>query len=213
MNLYIYPLLEGKMKRSLMIFLVAIFIVPLVFGGCSKKNNSEDIIYSLKDMDSYTCDVNIDFKNDRQVISTNGKQYYDKNIGYRFDLGSDRIFTYKNNSIYVNDIKNGCKYTTDMDFDSVYKLTFINEYIGLLYTNEQIKTDIKTKDNIQYLAISLVIPGGNRNMNNAELLVDMNTNLPEYLTIFDEKHNEKLSVQYSNFKADVKISSDIFRTQ
>lgn len=201
------------MKRSLIILLTVMFSSLLVLGGCTKKSSSEDIIYALKNMDSYTCDVNIDFKNDRQVVSNSGKQYYDKNIGYRFDLGSDRTFTYKSNSIYVNDIKNGSRYTTDMDFDSVYKLTFINEYIGLLYTDEQIKTSIKTKDNIKYLSISLLIPGGNRNMQTAELLVDMNTNLPEYLSIYDEKGNEKLNVTYTNFKADAQISSEIFKTQ
>jgi len=200
------------MKRSLMIFVVVMVSISAIFVGCSKKSSSEDIIYALKNMDSYTCDVNIDSKNDRQVVSNSGKQYYDKNVGYKFDLGSDRTFTYKNNSIYVNDIKNGSKYTTDMDFDSVYKLTFINEYIGLLYTDEQIKTSIKTKDNVQYVAINLLIPTGNRNMNTAELLVEMNTNLPKYLTIYDEKGNEKLKVTYSNFKPDVQISSEIFKT-
>lgn len=200
------------MKRSLMIFVVVMVSISAIFVGCSKKSSSEDIIYALKNMDSYTCDVNIDSKNDRQVVSNSGKQYYDKNVGYKFDLGSDRTFTYKNNSIYVNDIKNGSKYTTDMDFDSVYKLTFINEYIGLLYTDEQIKTSIKTKDNVQYVAINLLIPTGNRNMNTAELLVEMNTNLPKYLTIYDEKGNEKLNVTYLNFKPDVQISSEIFKT-
>ena len=189
------------------------FSISLVVGGCAKKSSSEEIIYSLKNIDSYTCDVNIDFKNDRQVISNSGKQYYDKNVGYRFDLGSDRTFTYKSNSIYVNDIKNGSRYTTDMDFDSVYKLTFINEYIGLLYNDEQIKTSIKTKDNIQYLAISLLIPGGNRNMKTAELFVETKTNLPEYLIIYDEKGNEKLNATYTNFKPDAQISSEIFKTQ
>lgn len=200
------------MKRSLMIFVIVMVSISAIFVGCSKKSSSEDIIYALKNMDSYTCDVNIDSKNDRQVVSNSGKQYYDKNVGYKFDLGSDRTFTYKNNSIYVNDIKNGSKYTTDMDFDSVYKLTFINEYIGLLYTDEQIKTSIKTKDNVQYVAINLLIPTGNRNMNTEELLVEMNTNLPKYLTIYDEKGNEKLNVTYSNFKPDVQISSEIFKT-
>ena len=43
--------------------------------------------------------------------------------------------------------------------------------------------------------------------------MDKNTNFPEYLTIYDEKGNEKLNVTYSNFRADAQVSSDIFKTE
>ena len=90
------------------------------------------------------------------------------------------MFIYKtDDNIYISDKNNGTKYVQSKDFDEVLKLSFIGEYIGLLYTNEEIKYVIKNINDIEYTVIDLFIPGSNKNINNALLYVNTKSMIPE----------------------------------
>jgi outer membrane lipoprotein-sorting protein len=204
------------MKNKLLsAVLSAIFIFLLIgLAGCGKKNRTpEEITCYLKDLNSYSSIVNMHIKNDRQTIDYELKQYYQKDLGYRLELGQDRIMVYKDDKIYINDLKSGFKYNTDKNFDELFRLSFIGEYIELLYTNEKIKYKNKKLEGIDYLSIELLIPGGNKNIDNAVLYINTDTNLPSRLYIFDVKGNEKVEVIYKDFIPNDEVKKDLFKIE
>ncbi|MBC2579563.1 hypothetical protein HGI79_04440 [Clostridium sp. DJ247] len=152
-------------------------------------------------------------ENDKQVVNYNGKQAYSKKYGQRLDLEKNRILIYKENKIYVKDIHNGFNYDTDKDFDSVFKQSFIGEYINLIYTNEKIKTFYKNIDNNEFQVIELDIPGNNKNIDKAELYINATGFTPKYLYIYDNKNRKKITVEYSNFAANTELDKELFNVE
>lgn len=201
------------MKIKLLILtIVSFFLFSLLLGCGNKENNSEKVINDFKNLDSYSCSIDMKIVNDKQVIDYKGKQFYDKKYGYRFELENNRVMVYKNNSIFVKDLKNGFKYSTDKSFDSVFKLSFIGEYIGLIYTNEKINISLKNINNEKYQIIHLDIPGNNKNISKSDLYVNIKTEKPRYLTIYDSNNREKIKVEYSDFNFNPELNKDLFDT-
>lgn len=193
-------------------FLPAILIFLSVFLCSCKgsKNNPEKVIYFLKDIKSYSCNLQITTINDKQRITTIAKQLYSNKYGYRFEINNERVLLYIGDKIYVEDLNNKCSYVSDRSFDSLYSLSFIGEYIGMLYTNEEIKNTFKTENKINYQIISLTIPGNNRNLDSAELYVNLENNIPERLIIYNRNKKEKVEILYENFIVNPKINEEIF---
>ena len=134
------------MKKRLLIFSILLLVLTItLLTSCNKKpKNTNDILTFLKNMESYTTDMNMDIKNDKQTINYNAKQSYLRGGGYKLELNNSRVFIYKtDDNIYIRDKNNGTNYVQSKDFDEVLKLSFIGEYIGLLYTNEEIKYAVK----------------------------------------------------------------------
>lgn len=187
------------------------FIFLILLAGCGKNvRDTEKTIDYLKNLDSYSCDISMKIQNDKQIINYNGKQFYDKRYGYRFELEKNRILVYKENKIFVKDLQNGLSYDTDKDFDSVYKLSFIGEYIGLIYTNEKVESSFKNVNGEEYQIIHLDIPGNNKNISKSDLYVNLKDNSPKYLIIYDSKGREKINVEYSNFKSNPELQKELF---
>ncbi len=202
------------MKNKLLIVFAVCFLFLLFIAGCGKNQKSpEKIIEGLKNLDSYSCDMDMKIQNDKQVINYKGTQFYDKKAGYRFELEKNRIMIYKKNKIFIKDLKNGLKYDTDKDFDSVFKLSFIGEYIGLIYTNEKIKTSLKNINNEQYQIIHLDIPGNNKNITRCDLYINVKNEIPKYLIIYDSKNREKIKIDYSNFKCNPELKEELFNIE
>ncbi|MBU3097951.1 MULTISPECIES: germination lipoprotein GerS-related protein [Clostridium] len=201
------------MKKVSLLFLSLLFVLSSVlFTSCDKPpKDTNDITTFLKNMDSYTTNMNMDIKNDKQTINYKAKQSYLKGGGYKLELNKNRVFIYKSDDkIYINDKNNGRSYIQSKSFDEVLKLSFIGEYIGLLYTNEEIKYVTKNVNNIEYTVINLFIPGNNKNINNALLYVNNKSMLPEKMIIYDTSGKEKINITYTNFIANLKIEPKEF---
>ncbi|MDW8800096.1 germination lipoprotein GerS-related protein [Clostridium sp. A1-XYC3] len=200
------------MKKGTLIILSLMSFAFLILSlGCNRNNrDTEKAIDYLKNLDSYTCDITMKIQNDKQVINYGGKQFYDKKYGYRFELEKSRILIYKDNKIFIKDLQNGLNYNTDRDFDSLFKLSFIGEYIGMIYTNETLKNSFKKINNEEYQVIHLDIPGNNKNISKSELYIDLKDNSPKYLRILDSKDREKVNIEYSNFKANTELQQELF---
>ena len=196
------------MKKKLLLFLIlTIILSSALLASCNKKpKNTNDILTYLKNMESYTTELNIDVKNDKQTINYKAKQTYLRGGGYKLELNKNRVFIFKtDDKIYVSDNNNKIKYVQSKSFDEVFKLSFIGEYIGLLYTNEEIKYKMETINGIEYSVINLFIPGSNKNINNALLYINTKSMIPERLVIYDVKGKEKINITYTNFLANVKV--------
>ncbi len=204
------------MKKSALLLLSFLLILSsMLLTSCDKKpKETNDITTYLKNMESYTTNMSMDVKNDKQTINYKAKQSYQQGGGYKLELNKNRVFIYKSdNKIYVSDKNNGRSYVQTKDFDGVLKLSFIGEYIGLLYTNEKIEYVAKTINGIEYTVINLFIPGNNKNINNALLYVNNKSMLPEKMVIYDTNNKEKISITYTNFLPNVKIEPSVFKVR
>lgn len=202
------------MKKKLLILLVICLGTFLSLLGCGKKQvDPNEAIQFLKELDSYTCNLDININNSKQEINIMCKQYYDKRYGNRLNIGNDRVLIYRDKDIYVNDIKNNENYILNKDFDSLYKLSLLQEYIGLLYTNEEIKYSIQTICDKQYELVNLTIPGNNRNLNKATMYIDLENKFPDKIIISDIKGNEIINFVYKNFIPNTELEKTIFESK
>lgn len=202
------------MKKKLLILFALALLLSVLFSGCKKNNRDpNDVVNFIKSLNSYSTSYKMDIINDKQTITYEGKQYFDKILGYRLELGEDRVFIYKDDNIYVHDVKNNSNYILNKDFDDIYKISFINEYLKLLYTDEDIKYDFKTLDNKNFQLIYLTIPGGSREISRAVMYVNLKSYLPEIVLIYDEKGNERRRIIYKNFEPNPTLDEKLFKIQ
>jgi hypothetical protein len=157
--------------------------------------------------------MEINIKNDKQELKYNCNQYYNKDIGYRLDVDNDRVYIYKDEIINVKDLKNGASYSLDEKFDELYHLTFIGEYINLLYCNDKIECNKEIVDGNEYYTFKLDILGNNRNLYKGNLYVDCNSLIPKQLIITNIKNEEKIKVYYSEFRSNENIDKNLFVLQ
>lgn len=201
-----------KNKITLILFSFILIAISVLSWGCKRNTkNLDDILNHLKNLKSYSANVNISIKNDRQELVYECKQFYDKIQGYRLEVGSDRVQVYKDNKIYVTDKKNGSRYVLDDDFDQTYSLSFIGKYIGLLYTNETIKYSLREIEGKSYQVIELLIPGNNRNIHRADMYINTKNYLPEKVIVYDQKNNEKILIKYNELKINEEMSGELFK--
>lgn len=199
-----------KVRKKLVLGIMS-FALIIFFSSCNKNTrNTEEIIYYLKDLNSYSCNVNMSIKNFKEEINYSGKQFYHVKYGDRLDLGKDEIIFYKQNKIVAKRIGSGNIYNYNKNFDSLFKFCFIDQYISLLYTNEKIENSFQNISNQQYQVIHLDIPGNNKNINKAELYVNVKHNTPTYLIIYDSDGKERIKVHYTDFKANPELGEDVF---
>jgi outer membrane lipoprotein-sorting protein len=193
------------------ILLISIVVFMLSLCSCSSKNReTKDVTSYLKELNSYSVDMDIQVKNDKQKLDYNGRQIYAIGLGYRLELNNNRVMIYSGDKIYVSDLNNKQKYVTDKQFDDVLKLSFLGQYIGLLYTNEEIERSYEVFNNEQYELIGTSIPSNNTNISYGVLYVKLDGKLPEKLIIYDAKDKETFLVTYKNFIPNKDVNRALF---
>ncbi len=192
------------MKKRLIytLFIIAICLtiaVALFIKGRTRTLDAYNVIDSLSEIKVYKSDITIEVINDRETNKYEGFQTYKKDIGYKLDLKDKRSFTFKGDEILVKDKENIKEYTLDKGFDEVFKYGFIGEYIGLIYTNEELEFETETINNSEYFVITTVIPGSNNNICKGSLYYDIKNNRPKKIIIYDNKGRERIIYTYENF--------------
>jgi len=173
--------------------------VTLFIKGRTRTLDEYNAIDSLSEIKVYKSDITIEVINDRETNKYEGFQTYKKDIGYKLDLKDKRSFTFKGDEILVKDKENIKEYTLDKGFDEVFKYGFIGEYIGLIYTNEELEFETETINNSEYFVITTVIPGSNNNIYKGSLYYDIKNNRPKKIIIYDNKGRERIIYTYENF--------------
>lgn len=192
------------MKKRLIYTLFIIFIcitivMALVIKGRTRTLDEYNVIDSLSGIKAYKSDITIEVVNDRETNKYEGFQTYKKDIGYKLDLKDKRSFTFKGDEILVKDKENIKEYTLDKGFDEVFKYGFIGEYIGLIYTNEELEFETETINNSEYFVITTFIPGSNDNVCQGSLYYDIKNKRPKKIIIYDNKGKERIIYTYENF--------------
>ena len=196
------------MKKKNIITLVVIVAVgiALVFGTLFVKlknrgvSDEDHVIELLSEIKGYTSEVTIKVINDKETNVYEGMQKYVKDFGYRLDLSDERSFIFKGDDIEVKDNNSERRYTLDKDFDEVFKYGFIGEYIGLIYTNEELKFQKEVINEKEYFIITTLIPGSNNNLYEGSMYYDIAEYKPSKIIIYDNKHNERVIYSYKNFQ-------------
>lgn len=203
--------------RNKGLFLLLLFVMvfnALSFSGCKKRSKEPDeIIDYLKNLKSYECKVDMYVKNDKQELKYDLKQFCDASMGYRLEIGSDRVYIYKNGKIHVTDIKNNAKYELDENFDEVFKISFVGEYIKHLYYSSSIKFSELKVDNDKYILLEMALPGTNKNMRKAVLYIDSRSYYPSKLLVYNDRDKETINITYREFKANVSIDKKLFSVE
>lgn len=191
-----------KKRLTYTLFIIAICLtiaVALFIKGRTRTLDEYNVIDSLSEIKAYKSDITIEVVNDRETNKYEGFQTYKKDIGYKLDLKDKRSFTFKGDEILVKDKENIKEYTLDKGFDEVFKYGFIGEYIGLIYTNEELEFETETINNSEYFVITTVIPGSNNNICKGSLYYDIKNNRPKKIIIYDNKGRERIIYTYENF--------------
>lgn len=191
-----------KKRLTYTLFIIAICLtiaVALFIKGRTRTLDEYNVIDFLSEIKAYKSDITIEVVNDRETNKYEGFQTYKKDIGYKLDLKDKRSFTFKGDEILVKDKENIKEYTLYKGFDEVFKYGFIGEYIGLIYTNEELEFETETINNSEYFVITTVIPGSNNNICQGSLFYDIKNNRPKKIIIYDNKGRERIIYTYENF--------------
>lgn len=191
-----------KKKLFYALFIIGICLtiaVALLIKGRAETLDEYNAIDSLSEIKAYKSNLTIEVINDRETNKYEGFQTYKKDIGYKLDLKDKRSFTFKGDEILVKDKENIKEYTLDKGFDEVFKYGFIGEYIGLIYTNEELEFETETINNSEYFVITTLIPGSNNNICQGSLYYDIKNNIPKKIIIYDNKGRERIIYTYENF--------------
>jgi outer membrane lipoprotein-sorting protein len=191
-----------KKKLFYTLFIIGICLtiaVALLIKGRAETLDEYNAIDSLSEIKAYKSNLTIEVINDRETNKYEGFQTYKKDIGYKLDLKDKRSFTFKGDEILVKDKENIKEYTLDKGFDEVFKYGFIGEYIGLIYTNEELEFETETINNSEYFVITTLIPGSNNNICQGSLYYDIKNNIPKKIIIYDNKGRERIIYTYENF--------------
>lgn len=194
-----------KNKNAITLLVIVGVSLSLVFGILFVKLKSKvvsdeyRVIELLSEIKFYTSDVSIKVINDKETNVYEGTQKYIKGLGYRLDLSDDRAFIFKGDDIQVKDNNSERQYTLEKDFDEVFKYGFIGEYIGLIYTNEELKFQKEVINDKEYFIITTLIPGSNNNLYEGSMYYNIEEYRPSKIIIYDNKHNERVIYNYKNF--------------
>lgn len=193
------------MKRTLLYIGIAIVLtsVFLIAGLYIKNDKSysqeQEAIDFLKEIKSYESDLTIEVNNARESNKYSGKQIYIKDVGYKLVLDDSRTFIFQGDDIKVKSEDGTKSYTVDKSFDEVYKYGFVGEYIGLIYTNEDLKFKRETYDGEECIIITTLIPGNNDNLFRGSMYYSINSHVPKKVVIFDNKDKERVVYTYNKF--------------
>ncbi|MEG1256132.1 germination lipoprotein GerS-related protein [Clostridium sp.] len=193
------------MKKKVAYTLVGIISICIIFAiilGLRGKTETSDeyhVIEALNEIKAYKSNITIEVINDKETNKYEGVQVYKKDIGYKLDLNDSRSFTFKGDEIQVKDNESTREYTLDKEFDEVFKYGFIGEFIGLVYTNEELKFDTEIINNQEYFIIRTLIPGSNNNIYEGSMYYNVNDYVPKKIVIYDNNHRERIVYTYENF--------------
>ncbi|MEG2289122.1 MAG: germination lipoprotein GerS-related protein [Clostridium sp.] len=190
-----------KIAYALMGILSIGFIVAVILGlkVGTETTDEYNVIERLNEIKAYQSNITIEVINSKETNKYQGVQIYKKDIGYRLDLNDGRSFTFKGDEIQVKDNESTRAYTLDKEFDDVFKYGFIGEYIGLIYTNEELRFETEIINNQKCFIITTLIPGSNNNIYEGSLYYDVDSYVPNKIIIYDNNKRERIIFTYENF--------------
>lgn len=201
------------MKKKILIGLL--FLVPFIsiliivlFRTVAEPTN-EEIVNNVKNIKSYTADVEYIFKNSRGEEREETKQYYDREKGSRVEFGTDRTKIYKSDSILVKDNLANREYTIEPSLDKVHALAFMKNLFSYPIKEGSIKEGQEEWGDRQYLELTLEIYLDNDHLDTAKVFLDKSTQTPIGTIIFDKDGKDRVRIVYKNFEKVTQIDENL----
>lgn len=202
------------MKRNRLLLILLFFIVGVVAVAAAYqklyKVTPEEILDEIKKVNAYTVEVTYVIKNARGEIKEQSIQFYDKTIGTRVDFGQDRILIYKDNKIFIKDLKSNNTYEVDNNFDQFYKLAFLNEVGKYILNDEEFKYHYSDIEGKRFLILEFSTLSSNENLYKEVFIIDIEKKSPREMIIYDKRGNERGRITYNNYKKADKLDKKLF---
>ncbi len=198
------------MKKNSIISLIIIVSFGLIFFivfrivGSEKSLDMNSLIRNIKEVKSYSSNITIEVINSKEKYTYEGIQKYKKDVGGKLEL-KDRNFIFKGEDIFVKDKIGSQEYKLSTEFDEVLKYSFIDEYIALIYTNQNLNFQEEETTGEKILLVDVILPGNNRNLYSGVMHYDIRANMPKKIVIYDTNKGERIMYTYENFNWTDKI--------
>ncbi|WP_142415181.1 germination lipoprotein GerS-related protein [Hathewaya massiliensis] len=191
--------------KFIVIVLLSVWIFTLFKLFYKTEDNTSKTLEALKSIESYSTNISITCKNNKQELVYTGKQKYLKNKGSLIELGKN-TYLYKDGKRYVKNNDTGKVIEEKAEKEDVFRLSFIEEYLNYLYTEQNLK-NIKTKSegkDEETLCFQLL--GNNENLRSAKLIISNIEGLPKELIILNKKNEVTVKIKYENFLKNEKVN-------
>lgn len=173
--------------------------------------NEEDYLTKLKELNKYSTDITMTFKNDRITDVYKGKLLFSREKGYILELDNGRRMIFNSDEIKVKDSIAGDEYVRKSENDKIHKFIFLEEYIKLLYTDQKLNFTVQQEDETEYLILHLKINEGNDNMKTASLWVDKGKVEPKKIVVYNKDNKETIVIEYRNFDKKYNDEETVFQ--
>lgn len=192
-----------KNKKITLFLILLVIIICISIGGLVlyfKKNvpiTYESVLKSLLNAPSYSTDVTFIVKNARGEFKEEGKIEY--NPSETKIILSDKEQIFKSDKILIKYFKDNKEFQVDKDFDNFYKYMFTNEISNYINYENNVNYSWETIDGKEYLVLEYLLLSGNDNFYKQVFYIDSKSKIPVSSIIFDNKENERISIEYKNF--------------
>lgn len=199
-------------NRNLIWIIFTLITIPItlisviVFFRHNYVPTKEEVIENVKNIDSYSCNVEYVIKNSKNIYDEKVNLIYDKKLGIRIEFDNDRVKIYKDGYISVTD--NGDEYELEKNTDIVYPLASISNILANNVENVQEGKE-EWGDTI-YIKIRVNLPFQNKHLSYAYIFIDKEEKIPVLTQIFDINDEERLNIIYKDFIKLKEVDKSLF---
>ena len=192
-----------KFKKTTLITIILVIVAIGVSGLALyiKKTTPitpHDIVRGMISATSYTTDVTYVVKNARGQFKEDGKIEYISGENTKITV-SDKEQIFMEDKIVIKYFKDNKIFNVSKDFDSFYKYMFINELPKFLEYENNVSYSWETIGGRECLMIEYLLLSGNDNFYKEVFVIDKKNKVPLNAVIYDNKGNERITVEYKNF--------------
>lgn len=192
--------MKKKIIIALLLLIPFISIVAVIFFRGVIMPSNEEIISSLKDIESYKCEVEYIMKNSKGVEKEETTQYYIKGKGVRVEYKDDLIKIYKDNEILVKDNKNNSEFSLDTNMDVVHSLAFMNVIFSYPIKADSVIEAQEEWGDIVYIQADIELYLNNIYLNKARIYIDKDKRCPIGIVFYDNQGQDTMKIIYKDFE-------------
>lgn len=203
--------------KSILVGLLIILCI-LALAGCKEPTN-EEIYYEVQknfnSMDSYECVADIVLYTQDLVSTYKSRHVYKMPDKYIIEVldppdskGCTTIYN-GNNAWFYHPQINQSMLIKNFN-NSMEENTFIGYFYKTSLTGESAKLGSDTIDDQDYLTILVEIPGNNNYRKSEKIWIHKKNLIPYKLSIFDNKGNITVEVEYSSFEYNISLDKKEF---
>lgn len=192
--------MKKKLLLILMVCIPFISIILVILFRATAEPTNEEIIKSLKEINSYSTGVEYIIKNTRGEEREETTQYYLKDIGGRIDFGEDRSKLYKDNKIIIKDGISNKEYSMEDDMDEIHSLAFLNKLLSYPIDESGIKEGQEEWGDTEYIEFTCEMFLKNDHLDKVRIFINKQEKTPIGAIIYDKDGKDRIRIIYRDFE-------------